>query len=55
LRALRQAALLGQPFAAYSHDVLVLGIYTMTLLSAGILSVALALESAKHSGTLGQY
>lgn len=55
LRALRQAALLGQPFAAYEHDVLVLAIYATTLFSAGVLSVALALRSARHTGTLGQY
>jgi ABC-2 type transport system permease protein len=55
LRAARQAALLGQPFGVFSHDLLVLALYAALLFPLGIISVTVALRQARHTGTLGQY
>lgn len=55
LRAARQVALLGQPFHAVSHDVIILALYVTALLPAGILCVAVSLHYARKSGTLGHY
>ena len=55
LRAARQATLLGQPLEVYGHDVAILAVYSFALFSVGALSVAHALRSARHTGTLGHY
>ncbi|HEY2854816.1 MAG TPA: ABC transporter permease [Gemmatimonadaceae bacterium] len=55
LRAARQVALLGQPFHAVSHDVIILTLCVTALLPIGILCVATSLHYARKSGTLGHY
>lgn len=55
LRAFRQAALLGAPYDAVSHDVAVLAAYVVVLVSSGVLAVAAALHHARRAGTLATY
>ena len=55
LRALRQTALRGEPFAVVARDVSLLAGETAILLLIGWLSIAAALRYAKRSGTLSQY
>ena len=55
LRALRQSALLGRPFATVSTDVFILSGQTAILLLAGGIVLALALRHARRSGTLAHY
>jgi ABC-2 type transport system permease protein len=55
LRALRQSALRGEPFAAVSGDVGVLALQTVLLLAVGGIAMALALRHARRTGTLSHY
>ena len=55
LRALRQAALLNEPFSAVARDVSILAIYTAALLGAGALTLAAALRYARRTGSLTHY
>lgn len=55
LRALRQSALRGAPFAAVSGDLLVLAAQAGALLLAGTVAVGAALRHARRTGTLSQY
>jgi ABC-2 type transport system permease protein len=55
LRAARQASLLGEPLGALGHDVGVLALYAIVCFPLGVLSVTIALRSARQRGTLGQY
>ena len=55
LRALRQTALLGEPFAAVGHDVAVLASFTAILFATGTLALVGALRYARKAGTLSMY
>lgn len=55
LRAARQVVLLGEPFRAVGHDVVMLALCVTVLLPVGVLSVAFALRYARNSGTLSHY
>ena len=55
LRALRQSALRGEPFAAVSGDVAMLAAQTGVLLAIGSLAMAVALRHARRTGTLSHY
>jgi ABC-type multidrug transport system permease subunit len=55
LRALRQTALLGASWSSVATDMIVLAAYSAVLLTIGGLTLALALRSARRTGSLGQY
>lgn len=55
LRALRQSALRGAPFADVAGDIGLLAGETLLLLAIGALSIAAALRYARRSGTLSHY
>ena len=55
LRALRQTALLGQSLGDVRHDVVILALQAVVLLSLAILATAASLHHARRAGTLGQH
>ena len=55
LRALRQAALLNEPFSAVAADVGILAAFTVVLLVAGALTLRAALGHARRTGSLSHY
>ena len=55
LRALRQAALLNEPFSAVAADVGILAAFTVLLLAAGSFALRAALRYARRMGSLTHY